>query len=147
MASLFKWLDIYAIILLKSVCRSLQTAGRISCSIVSGDVSNCSYRLQLSCHEFASQFGLAILVRAKNTQNLLETGSPARVFIWMKRRPAIDRQRNRRKGALTPSPLSATDPSNSDNLKGDGGVRVRVPVLVRVRVRACVRAWCVCHIR
>ena len=32
-------------ILLKSVCRRLQTAGRNSCSIVSGDVSNCSYRL------------------------------------------------------------------------------------------------------
>ena len=36
---------IYAIILLKSVCRSSQTAGRNSCSIVSGDVANCSYRL------------------------------------------------------------------------------------------------------
>ena len=28
-----------------SVCRCSQTAGRNSCSIVSGDVSNCSYRL------------------------------------------------------------------------------------------------------
>ena len=37
-------LDIYIIILL-TVCRSYQTAGRNSCSIVSGDVSNCSYRL------------------------------------------------------------------------------------------------------
>ena len=36
---------IYAIILLKSVCRSSQTTGRNSCSIVSGDVANCSYRL------------------------------------------------------------------------------------------------------
>ena len=34
---------IYTIILLTSVCRRSQTAGRNSCSIVSGDVSNCSY--------------------------------------------------------------------------------------------------------
>ena len=32
---------IYTIILLKSVFRCSQTAGRNSCSIVSGDVSNC----------------------------------------------------------------------------------------------------------
>ena len=31
---------------LKSVCRSQQTASRNSCLIVSGDVSNCSYRLK-----------------------------------------------------------------------------------------------------
>ena len=36
---------IYTIILLKSVCRCSQTAGRNSCSIVSGNVSNHSYRL------------------------------------------------------------------------------------------------------
>ena len=33
------------IILLKSLCCCSQTAGCNSCSIVSGDVSNCSYRL------------------------------------------------------------------------------------------------------
>ena len=64
----------------------------------------------------------------------------------MKQRPAIDRQRNRQKGALTPSRLGATDPSNSDNLNGDGGVcvcacvRVCVCACVRVCVLACVRA-------
>ena len=36
---------IYTIIQLKSVCRSSQTAGRNSCSILSGDVSICSYGL------------------------------------------------------------------------------------------------------
>ena len=36
---------IYTIILLKSVCRCSQTAGCNSCSIVSGNVANCSYRL------------------------------------------------------------------------------------------------------
>ena len=35
----------HTIILLKSVCRCSETAGRNSCSVVSGDVSNCSYRL------------------------------------------------------------------------------------------------------
>ena len=59
---------------------------------------------------------------AKNTQNLGEIGSPVRVFISTKQRPVIHRRRNRRKGALTPSRLGATDPSNSDNLNGDGGV-------------------------
>ena len=38
---------IYTIILLKSVCLCSQTAGRNSCSIVSGDVSNCSYHLTI----------------------------------------------------------------------------------------------------
>ena len=33
-----------------------------------------------SCHEFASQFGLAIFLYAKNIQNLGEIGLPARVF-------------------------------------------------------------------
>ena len=37
--------SIYTIIIIKSVCRCPKTAGRNSCSIVSGDVSNCSYRL------------------------------------------------------------------------------------------------------
>ena len=36
---------IYTIMFLKSVCQRLQTAGRNSCSIISGNVSNCSYRL------------------------------------------------------------------------------------------------------
>ena len=36
---------IYTIVFLKSVCQRSQTAGRNSCSIVSGNVSNCSHRL------------------------------------------------------------------------------------------------------
>ena len=36
---------IYTIILLKSVCQRSQSAGRNSCLIISGNVSNCSYRL------------------------------------------------------------------------------------------------------
>ena len=34
-----------------------------------------------SCHEFASQFGLAIFLYAKNFQNLGEIGWPARVHL------------------------------------------------------------------
>ena len=37
-------LTMYTIIPLKSVCRNSQNVGPNSCSIVSGDVSNCSYR-------------------------------------------------------------------------------------------------------
>ena len=40
-------LRIYTIILLKFVCRCSQTAGRNSCSIMSGDISNCSYQLSV----------------------------------------------------------------------------------------------------
>ena len=49
----------------------------------------------------------------------------------MNRRPAIDRQRNRRKGALTPSRMGATDPSNSNNLNDDDVVCA----CVRLRAR------------
>ena len=45
--SQLKTITSYTIILLKSVCRRSQTAGRNSCLIVSGDVSNCSYRLKV----------------------------------------------------------------------------------------------------
>ena len=91
-----------------------------------------------SCYEFASQFGLAIVLYAKNTQNIGETGSTARVLIWMKQRPAIDSQRNRRKRSLTPSRSGATDPSNSDNMNGDGGVCLCVCARACARVFACV---------
>ena len=52
----------------------------------------------------------------------------------MKQRPAIDRQRNWGKGALTTSWLGTTDPSKSDNLKATA-----VGGCVLVGVRACVR--------
>ena len=35
----------------------------------------------ISCHEFASQLGLAVFLYAKNTQNYRECRSPARMFI------------------------------------------------------------------
>ena len=80
-----------------------------------------------------------IFYTRKNTKNLEETRSPARVLILMKRRPAIDRQRNGRKGALTSSRLGATDTSDSDNRNGDGDGDVYVCVCVCARARACVR--------
>ena len=61
-----------------SVCLCSQTAGRNSCSIVSGDVSNCSYRLTV--HPVAS----SRLSRAYNffhTRKTSKTGPPAPVFI------------------------------------------------------------------
>ena len=57
----------------------------------------------------------------------------------MKRRLAIHRQRNRRKGALKlRHGWAHTNVSKSDNLDGDGGGWVCA--CVRVCVRACVRA-------
>ena len=44
-----------------------KTAGRNSCLIVSGDVSNCSYRLKAhNCQEFTSQSGLDIFYTQKH---------------------------------------------------------------------------------
>ena len=82
-----------------SVClsvgvRKLEVAN--SCSIVSGDVSNCSYRLTLhpvTSSRLSSAYNF--FVYAKNTQNLGGTGPPAAVFISM----ASDRQFRQRSGA------------------------------------------------
>ena len=57
---------IYTIILHKSVCQCSQTAGRNSCAIVSGDVSNCPYRLTVH-HVTSSRLSSANnFVYAKN---------------------------------------------------------------------------------
>ena len=119
---------IYTIILLKSVCRRSQTAGGNSCSFVSGDVSSES----TSCHEFTSQFGLAIFLYAKNIQNLEEFGWPARVFILMTLLPAMNACGADRHGWA---------PTNSANLYGsDGGVCVCSCMCVHACMhrRACV---------
>ena len=58
----------------------MQTVGSNSCSIVLGDVANCLYGLT-SSHEFASQFGLAILLYAKNSQKLSRRPGPAQVSV------------------------------------------------------------------
>ena len=73
--------DIYTVILLKSVCLRSQTTGRNSCSIVSGDVSNCSYRMKV--HPVTSSrlsSAYQFFLHAKNIHNFGEIGWPARVF-------------------------------------------------------------------
>ena len=62
----------------------MSAAGRNSCLIVSGDVSNSSYRLK----EFASQFGQAFFcIYAKNTQQTIaKTESRANVSSMNQRR-------------------------------------------------------------
>ena len=71
-----------------------------------------------SCQEFASQFGIDIFLYAKYTIKYIKK--------------------------YTPSWLGATDPSNSDNLNGDGGGGC-VRVYVRARARACVHTYvCAC---
>ena len=84
-----------------------------------------------SCHEFATQFGLAIFVkREKHPKPRGNRVASACVYL---NDPATVHgcQWNRRKGALTSSGLGATDASN---LNEDGGVCVCV----------CVCVYCVC---
>ena len=111
---------IYTIIPLKSVCLSVcwcsQTAGRNSCSIVSGDVSNCSYRLTV----------VYILSRVR------VSGRPR--FFYTPKTPKTSGKSGRERVCLFQ--WQATDlvasgagphgwaPTNSDNLYGDGGVCV-----------------------
>ena len=72
----------YIIILLKPVCRRSQSTGSSSCSIVSGDISNCSYRLSFS-YTYASKFGLAIFYRqAQKPSVQLLAGSHLRPLVW-----------------------------------------------------------------
>ena len=138
---------IYTIILFKSVCmyvcRCSQTAGRNSCSIVSGDVSNCSYRLTV--HPVTSSHLSSTLFYMRKT--LKTSGKPGHqcqcLFQW----PAIS-YCHKRSG---PSRLSNTDPSNSDTATAVcvwGGVCTRSRGCVRTRVRpfirACMRACVMC---
>ena len=76
----------------------------------------------ISCHEFASQFGLAIFYKRKTSKTSGKSGHQ-RVCLF-------ECQQNRRKEALIPSRLGATNPS-------------KLTVCVRVCVRACVPV-CAC---
>ena len=131
---------IYTIIILKSVCQCSQTAGRNSCSLISGDVSNCSYRPTVgptSCHEFASQFDLAIFLYAKNSPNYREYGVARTLFISMNRRSAIVSPASKRDHpTMTESWLGAPTQRTATPTVVGGCVRARVCVCAR----ACVRA-------
>ena len=67
---------------------------------------------------FAYQF----FIHEKHPKHRRNRVARASVYWNKAQPPAIDRQRNRWKGVLTPSQLGAIDPSYSDNLNGDGGV-------------------------
>ena len=82
-----------------------------------------------SCHEFASQFGLAIFLYARNTLTLGETGSQASVYFneqatdhWSPAEPA--------KKGVTPSRLGDTDTSNSDHLNGGVSVCLQYTIVI-----------------
>ena len=117
-----------------SVCRCSQTAGRNSCSIVSGDVSNCSYRLtvhHLTSWRLSSAW---IFFTRKTSKTIANTASHTRLFISMKHRLALHVQRNRRKEGVSSSWLGAHRPCNSDNLDGDGGGWVSPDTISRPKV-------------
>ena len=110
-----------------SVCRCSQTAGRNSCSIVSGDVSNCSYRLTLS--------RVRVSVRPSNFFIREKHPKP-----WGKRVASTCVYLNDPATGIVASGAGGHDwvPTNSDNLYGDGGVCV----CVRACARVCACVMC-----
>ena len=85
------------IILLKSVCDSLQTA------ILARSSQEMYQTVRIEWKHFLSRVHVSvrpsIFLHAKNAKELVETVSPARVFIWMNQRPpTIYRQRPVEKG-------------------------------------------------
>ena len=88
-----------------SVCRRSQTAGRNSCSIVSVDVSNSYYRLTVSCHEFASLFGLAFFYTRK-TSKISVKSAGQRVCVWMTMLPAMNASGVGRHGWAQPNSVN-----------------------------------------
>ena len=76
-----KYRIIYTIILLKSVCRCSQTAGRNSCSIVSGDVSNCSYRLTVYPVTSSRLSSVKYFFYTRKTSINYREGSVSRKFL------------------------------------------------------------------
>ena len=129
---------IYTVIIIMYVCRCSQTAGRNSCSIVSGDISNSSYRLTVHPVKSSPISSADTFLFAKTPRT---SGKPGRqrqcLFQW-------------RVTGIVASGASrhGWTPANSDNLYGgDGGVCVRGRACVRRRmyvcVCACVRA-CTC---
>ncbi len=75
----------------------------------------------------------------KTQKTIANTASPTRLFIWMKHRPAIHRQRNRRKVALTSSWLGAHRPIEQRQ-PGRRRRWVCVWVCAQVCACACMRA-------
>ena len=108
-----------------SVSRRSQTTGRNSCLIVSEDVSNCSYHLTVSSHEFACQFDLALCEKpSKPRGNLAASAS-----VYFKgQRPAIVTSGAGRHGWLA---------SNSDTATAVCMCVGCVQALARVRAHGC----------
>ena len=110
-----------------SVCRRSQTAGRNSCSIVSGDVSNCSNRLTVHpVTRSPSNF----FIREKHPKSRGNQVASACVYF---NDPTL---------AMNASGASSHGwaPINSANMYGGGDGGVCVCVCVCSRACACVRA-------
>ena len=134
--------NIYTIILYKSVCLRSQTAGRNSCSIVSGDVSNWSYRLTV--HPVTSSRGNRVASACClfqwpchsacqghwNKQHALATRWL--LGLWMPAEQAVT-------GGRLWIALTCTSVAMA--------VCVCARACVCAHTLACVRAWCVCNIR
>ena len=106
------------------VCRCSQTAGRNSCSIVSGDVSLFVSTVSTSCREFTSQFGLEFFYTPKTSKTSGKPGCQRQcLFQW----PVTGI-------VASGSGRHGWAPTSSINLY-DGGVCV----CVRLCMRACMR--------
>ena len=136
----FFFLDIYTIILLKSVYLSVCLSQLANCrsQLLLDNLGRCLKLFvsteSTSCHEFASQFGLDFCIREKHSKPRgIRTASASVYFNGQ--RPAIVASGAGRHGWVPP------DPSNSDILNdGDGGVRVCVCACERACERACMCA-------
>ena len=121
-------------------CRSqflLDRLGRCLKQIVSSE--------SISCHEFASQFGLKFVLYAKKNPNLSLIQSRPHV-VYFNGSPTGHCLASVESGAPNHDGLIVrTDISNSEGRGGGVGVCVfaSVGVCARACVRACVRARCV----
>ena len=120
-----------------SVCRCSQTAGRNSCSIVSGDISVCIVWQTILSRVRVSARPSIFYIR----KTLKTSGKPGRqchcLFQW----PSTS-YCHQRSG---PSRLAGTDPPNSDTATAVcvWGVCARVRAGA-CAVCACVRSWVMC---
>ena len=144
MGSIYTIIFLLSLSVCLSVCQRSQTAGRNSCSIVSGDVSNWSYCLTV---HFVTSSRLSsakqLFYMRKTSKTSGEIGSPACLFIWMASDwhclASVEKEAPNHDGVM----VGRTE--NSEQRVVVGCVRVRE--CERVWVRACMRAWCVCNIR
>ena len=137
-----------------SVCRCSQTAGRNSCSIVSGDVS---ISVRIDWQYMLSRVGVSVrprfFVYAKNIQNYRDYRPPCTrdcLFQWSTDRPFMASGTGEKRAYLRHGWAHIAHVTATTWMVTAVGwrdcARARVCACVCGEVRTCVRAWCVCRI-